>query len=61
MRCKACNKELNSFESTRRGFESGEYLDLCNDCFGTIAEDFNVTEREDLKHAEDEIVVDKLD
>ena len=28
MRCKACNRELNSFESTRKGFESGEYLDL---------------------------------
>ena len=61
MRCKACNTELNAFESTRRGFESGEYIDLCNSCFSTVAEDFNVTEREDLKHINDEIVVDKLD
>lgn len=58
MRCKACNKELSDFESTRKGFESGEYIDLCNECFSTVADDFAVTERVDLKHLEDEIVLD---
>jgi len=61
MRCKACNKQLNDFESTRKGFESGEFIDLCNECFGTVAADFNVTEREDLKHLSDEIILDNLD
>ena len=32
MRCYACNKNLSDFESTRK-YSSGEYVDMCNDCW----------------------------
>ena len=33
MRCLSCNKILNDVEATRRGVNSGEFLDLCSACF----------------------------
>ena len=33
MRCLACNNDLTDFESTRMNLSTGEYYDLCNDCF----------------------------
>jgi len=39
MRCLACNKRLNERESTRKSATTGSYLDLCNHCFSTVAED----------------------
>jgi hypothetical protein len=33
MRCKACNVELTDRESVKRDRLSGEFLDLCSDCF----------------------------
>lgn len=38
MRCQACNVILTPAESTRK-FASGEFVDLCNKCLGTIQED----------------------
>lgn len=35
MRCRACNSELNDFESTKKD-SNGEYYDLCSDCFSEI-------------------------
>lgn len=32
MRCCACNKTLNDYESTRRHALTNEFLDLCNRC-----------------------------
>ena len=32
MRCIACNKTLNDYESTRRHALTNEFLDLCNRC-----------------------------
>ena len=40
MRCCACNKNLSDKESTRKGVNTGEYLDMCDSCFGTVAEEF---------------------
>lgn len=40
MRCYACDCELNDFESTRKSKTTGEYLDLCEDCFTPIADEF---------------------
>lgn len=55
MRCLACNKNLNDLESTRKYATSNEYVDLCNDCFSTIAEDILVIENQSLKEtSEDE-------
>jgi len=48
MRCKACNKVLSDYESTRKGLETKEYIDLCNHCYSTISKDILADEREDL-------------
>lgn len=40
MRCYACNEELSDYESTRKSNVTGEYLDLCNNCFSTIEDIF---------------------
>lgn len=40
MRCVCCNKNLSDKESTRKGVNSGEYLDMCDGCFSTVAEEF---------------------
>lgn len=39
MRCLACNKGLNSRESTRKYASSGTYIDLCDRCFSYVAEE----------------------
>jgi hypothetical protein len=56
MRCVACNVELTDLEATRKGYESDEYLDMCNKCCaeaGIIGSD-----REDLITAADEYTID---
>ena len=40
MRCVACDCELKEHESKRKGLFSREYIDLCDACFLTIADDF---------------------
>ena len=52
MRCLSCNVSLSDFESTRKFAASGEFIDLCNGCFGHIG-DFDTTERADLRTTED--------
>jgi hypothetical protein len=52
MRCFACNVVLTPQESTRK-FSSGEYVDLCTKCLGTIQEDV-VTEDSDTYEQEKE-------
>jgi len=44
MRCTCCNKNLSDRESTRKGVNTGEYLDMCDNCFSTVAEEFPYTE-----------------
>jgi len=53
MRCKACNTQLTDFEATRRGAESNEFIDLCNECYNSIKDDVDVLERPDLADIED--------
>ena len=53
MRCRACNKNLNDFESTRKS-ESGEYVDLCNHCYREVQSDILAEERQDLQNGNDE-------
>ena len=57
MRCVACDKNLNDFESTRKHSITGEFLDLCNHCFHEIENDLSIDEREDLRH-DDEVFYD---
>ena len=55
MRCKACNKALTDFESTRKSSVTEEFLDLCNTCYKHIKEDTQVIERPDLMEFQDYI------
>ena len=55
MRCVACNCSLTDYEATRKGAATGEYLDLCDDCFRTIANDVVVITRADLMDNLDEL------
>ena len=52
MRCIACNKNLNDFESTRKSATTGEYVDLCNHCFHNVEQDIESIVREDLRDEE---------
>ena len=53
MRCVACNCVLSDYEATRKGTITGEYLDLCDDCFKPIADEVAVIVRHDLDHSLD--------
>ena len=49
MRCRACNVELSDHESTWKNLETGEFYDLCGQCYGVVREsqkefDFNLDE-----------------
>ena len=50
MRCLSCNCNLSDFESTRKSANTGEYLDLCEDCLSEIKYELEVIEREDLRN-----------
>lgn len=39
MRCLSCNKQLNDREATRKYTTSGRFLDLCDRCFGHVADE----------------------
>lgn len=49
MRCLSCNRALTDFEATRKSATSGEFIDLCNNCYADIQYDIDVIEREDLR------------
>ena len=53
MRCIACNKNLNDFESTRKHATTGEYLDLCNSCYHSVEYEVPAKERDDLRSEEE--------
>ena len=61
MRCLACNKNLNDFESTRKSATTGEYVDLCNHCFHNVEQDIESIVREDLRDEESYEDNDELD
>lgn len=54
MRCRCCDKKLSDFEATRKSIHTGEFLDMCNRCYGTISKDVLSYERYDLYDDEDE-------
>ena len=41
MRCKYCDITLNDKESRRRDRETGDFLDLCNECLTVSNETIN--------------------
>lgn len=50
MRCRSCDRALTDYEATRKGAITGEYLDLCDDCFEPIAHEVAVIARHDLNN-----------
>jgi NAD-dependent SIR2 family protein deacetylase len=52
MRCIACDKNLNDFESTRKDLH-GKYIDMCNACYSEIKDDVLSIERQDLSTTEE--------
>ena len=54
MRCYCCNKALSDYEATRKSVSTGQFLDMCNKCYGSIAGDVLAIERTDLRHEDDE-------
>lgn len=47
MRCKACDKLLTEYESTRKSVSTEEFLDLCNYCYNYVKDDVQVVENKD--------------
>lgn len=60
MHCKSCDAELTDFEATRKD-SNGDFIDLCNHCYGTVAEDIDSDVRMDLMHSSDEDYTDYTD
>jgi hypothetical protein len=54
MRCYCCNKALSDYEATRKSVTTGNFLDMCNKCYGTISGDVLALERTDLKHDDED-------
>lgn len=52
MRCTCCDRLLNDYESTRKSKTTGEYLDMCNKCFGLVEQDIATSIRTDLSENE---------
>jgi hypothetical protein len=50
MRCKACNKQLNDNESVYKDNETGEYLDMCNNCIRKSYASFDLDSDDDRKY-----------
>jgi len=53
MRCRACDVILSDYETTRKSLVTGEYYDLCNNCFKTIKSDLVYKDRLDLASSND--------
>jgi hypothetical protein len=57
MRCVACNRNLNDYETTRKHALTNEYLDMCNRCILDL--DIPTKDRKDLL-SESDIDLDDL-
>lgn len=60
MRCVICNKALSDYESTRKVANTGEYLDMCQDCYGVLDIPPAVIDRKDLLHEADIVDLDDM-
>jgi hypothetical protein len=61
MRCYCCNKALSDYEATRKSVTTGNFLDMCNKCYGSVSSEILSLERTDLRHEdqdEDEVFQD---
>ena len=56
MRCLCCNSNLTDFEATRKSKTTGQFLDMCEDCFKEVADVFiEIEENKELKDIEEEV------
>lgn len=46
-RCIACDKILTDYELTRKSVETGEFIDLCSNCYKYVKDDLQVIDNED--------------
>ena len=55
MRCSCCDVELNDYEATRKSKTTGQFLDMCDNCFTEVADDFiDIEVNEELRELEEE-------
>ena len=55
MRCSCCDAELNDYEATRKSKTTGQFLDMCDNCFTEVADDFiDIEVNEELRELEEE-------
>jgi hypothetical protein len=45
---------LSDYEATRKSVTTGDFLDMCNKCYGTISGEVLALERTDLKHDDED-------
>jgi len=61
MRCRSCDSLLRIPDETSRKYvASGEYVDLCNHCFGTIRDAVRTTEQKRRKYYQRESDEDEV-
>ena len=61
MKCLSCDVILSDREATRKGSASGDYVDLCDHCLGTIP-DFEYVENpslSDRRYVEEDTVTNE--
>ena len=58
MRCICCDKLLTDFECSRKSITSGEYLDMCSECYKHIKDDVDVIENSDMLHIQDVVDIE---
>ena len=60
MRCILCNAALSDYESTVKHAITGQFLDICQNCFTSMEVDIPVYDRKDLLHEADIPTLDDL-
>jgi hypothetical protein len=58
MHCRCCDAQLTDYESTRKHIDTGEYLDVCNQCFAYVRDSIQSIGRIDQETLLDEIALD---
>jgi hypothetical protein len=46
MRCRACQAILSDFEATRKYKSVEDYVELCENCYSTVKDQFDVSQSE---------------
>lgn len=63
MKCQCCDKMLSDYEATRKNAETGQYLDLCQDCLDDVMEQTPIAVKDNpallRKHNSDEDFYDE--